>query len=108
MVVANEDALATLYFDDAGCLFDHERWHPGLAVRWRELSVSREPRWLRSDAVAFVVDPKLATPMGTGLLAVDAAEAERRRASGARVESFVGAAAYREQWMESRFGKPKP
>jgi hypothetical protein len=46
--------------------------------------------------------------MGTGLLVVDAAEAAGRLAGGERVESFEGAAAYRKQWMESRFGKPKP
>ncbi len=108
MIVSNGDAEATLYFDDAGCLFDHDRWHPGLVVRSREFAVSPKPRWARSEAVAFIVDPKIGTPMGTGLLAVDAAEAARRRAAGERVESFEGAAAYRKHWMESRFGKPKP
>lgn len=108
MVVANGDAATTLYFDDAGCLFDHERWHPGLVVRSREFAVSPKPRWLRSESVAFIVDPKIGTPMGTGLLVVDAAEAAGRLAGGERVESFEGAAAYRKQWMESRFGKPKP
>jgi hypothetical protein len=70
--------------------------------------VSPEPRWVRSEAVAFIVDPKIGTPMGTGLIAVDGAEAASRRAAGERVESFEGTAAYRKQWMESRFGKPKP
>lgn len=108
MVVHAGDGARTLYFDDAGCLLDHERWHPGLAVRTREFAVSHEPRWGRSEVVWFVVDPKIGTPMGTGLLAVDAAEAARRRAAGERVESFDGAVAYRKLWMESRFGKPTP
>ena len=108
MVVELDGDAKTLYFDDAGCLFDHERWHPGLVVRAREFAVSPQPRWVRSEAVAFAVDPKIATPMGTGLLAVDAAEAASRRARGERVESFEAAALYRRQWMESRFGKPKP
>lgn len=108
MIVLQEGGLKTLHFDDVGCLFDHERWHPDLLVRRREFAVTHQPRWLASDAVAFVVDPRIATPMGTGLLAIEGSQAAARRSTGERIESFDEAAAFRKQWMESRFGKPTP
>lgn len=108
MVVEHDGELRTLYFDDAGCALDHERWHPDLIVRERAFAVDARPRWAPSATVWFVVNPKIFTPMGTGLLAVDATEAARKRADGERVEPFAAAAAFRKQWMESRFGKPRP
>lgn len=108
MIVLHEGGLKALHFDDVGCLFDHERWHPDLLVRRREFAVTDQPRWLASDAVSFVVDPRIATPMGTGLLAIDGSEAAVRRSKGERIEAFAEAAAFRKQWMESRFGTPKP
>jgi hypothetical protein len=108
MVVERDGELRKLYFDDAGCALDHERWHPDLVVRERAFAVDARPRWAPSAAVWFIVNPKIFTPMGTGLIAVDAAEATRMQASGERVEPFAEAAAFRKQSMESRFGKPRP
>lgn len=100
--------LRLVYFDDPGCLFDHVRWHPELVVRSHAFAVDSKPRWVVSEEVLFVVDPKIPTPMGTGLLAVDRAEAARRRMSGERIESVSRAATFRKEWMEAKFGKPKP
>ena len=97
ITVVEGGGTRTLYFDDVGCAFDYERWNPGLFVRSRAFAVSGEPRWLAEDAVRFVLDPKIATPMGTGILTVDGAEAVRRRAKGDRVEAAAGAAEYRKQ-----------
>ncbi|MBY0114370.1 MAG: hypothetical protein K2Y21_16280 [Phycisphaerales bacterium] len=107
--IESEDGIKILFFDDAGCLFDHERAKPGLLVVRRWFAVDAGGAWRDGERVAFRISASIATPMGTGLQAFDPQTSEARAIvlSGERLVTTRDAAAYRQRWMESRFGKPR-
>jgi copper chaperone NosL len=81
-MIVNDDRFAaaartpsgdSLKYDDVCCLVDHAAADPGrIARKW--VRGYRSGRWHEADAVYFVFGPKLQTPMGSGLAAVETQE----------------------------------
>lgn len=98
-MIVNDDRFAaaartpagdSLKYDDVCCLVDQAAENPSrVARKW--VRGYRSGRWHDADAVYFVFGPKLQTPMGSGLAAVESpAEADALAAEwGGRVLRFL-------------------
>ena len=102
-----------LMYDDIGCMLDTER--QGLdtvRVIDRFVTDHETRQWIGAgSAVYLIADPaSLPTPMGSGIAAFGGrAEADRANEPlRGRLFDFNGITEARKQWMEARFGKPKP
>jgi nitrous oxide reductase accessory protein NosL len=68
--VARTPAGDSLKYDDVCCLVDQAADNPDrIARKW--VRGYQSGRWHEADAVYFVFGPKLQTPMGSGLAAVE-------------------------------------
>lgn len=89
-----------LVFDDIGCMLDYEREHAaGARVIERYVHDYGSREWGPGGSAVFLIaeDGKLATPMGSGIVAFLSGEAaERQRtSSGGRVTDLAGV---RDEW----------
>lgn len=113
LLVDNAGRREHILYDDVGCMLDAERdGLSGRSVLERYVHDHDTKRWVSASAATFVlVDPKaVQTPMGSGILAYqDRAKAEAtQRAHSGQLLDWAGLHPARKNWMEARYGKPKP
>lgn len=108
MVVDDRGVRTPLLFDDIGDLLDHERGHPDLRPLARYVHDHESRAWLDAAAASYVHADAIHTPMGSGLAAcANRADAERLASqTGGRVMTFDEVRAFRQKWMEDRYGRP--
>lgn len=113
MLVRNQGRHEHLFFDDLGCMLDHERdGMPGVTVIERYAHDYDTRAWVDVNAAHFLyADPKsLKTPMGSGIVAFASKEAAEKALAthGGMISDYARLGEARRAWMEARYGKPRP
>ncbi len=108
LVVDDRGLRKPLLFDDIGDLLDYERTHPELRTLARYVHDQTSRAWIDAASASYVHADSIHTPMGSGLAAcVTRAEAEQlAKPIDGRVMTFDEVRAFRQTWMEQRYGKP--
>ena len=65
----SDDAIQTAAFDDIGCLLEWRRHHTGAQIVAAWVKNVHTGAWLAAASAVYAKDPRLHTPMGSGVAA---------------------------------------
>lgn len=110
LLVESDGVREHIMFDDIGCMLDYER---DKADRFTPVDAfvhdhgTRE--WVRAAEASFLLADRerLATPMGSGIVAFAAEESARARQGevGGEVMGYARLAEARREWLRARYGE---
>ena len=110
LLVERDGRREYLLFDDLGCMLDVEREQlEGRKIVERYAHDHTTKQWCRAEQAVFLLaDPdKLATPMGSGMVAFKSREAAEsaRTAHGGELTDYAGVVKARQAWSDE-YHKP--
>lgn len=99
-----DGSRAELLWDDIGCMLDWERSNAGTPIAARFVHDHETRSWVDAAVGHFVMSPKIATPMGSGLVAYASQDMARKSvsANGGAVLSWSDLPAARTAWLRSQ------